>query len=69
MKKDRKGTLELFIDLLSCVGDMGWIGGGNIAELELELIKDRCRGPCGRDGAVPDVAPSRQGIQERLCLF
>jgi hypothetical protein len=57
------------MDLLSRVGDRGWIGGGNTAELELELIKDRASGSCRRGGAVSDVAPSRQGIQERLCLF
>jgi hypothetical protein len=57
------------MDLLSRVGHRGWIGGGNIAELELELIKDRGPGPCQRGGAVPDIALSRQGRQERLCLF
>jgi hypothetical protein len=46
-----------YIGVIHRLIDRGWIGGGNIAELKLELIKDRCRGPCGRDGAVPDVAP------------
>jgi hypothetical protein len=54
---------------LSHVEDRGWIGGGNTAELELELINDRGLGPRRRDGAVPGATLSSQGIQERLCLF
>jgi hypothetical protein len=43
---------------LSRVGDRSWIGWGNTAELELELIKDRGHGPAG--AVEPCSAPHRR---------